>query len=88
MTDEVLACPLCDWTYVRESAQFAESNLTAAPAIAEALGLPVGAMLEIHAHQAMRRDEFMIEDHLKTHGPHDWLPALMEARAAKAGQEL
>lgn len=75
-----LTCPLCDWSEPRETAQYAASNQTAAPAVAAALGLPADALLQIHTHQAMKRDERNLEQHLITHGPHDWLPALMDAR--------
>lgn len=81
----VLTCPLCSWEQERESARHEASNLAAAPAVAAALGLPTGALLGIHAHQAARRDESTLERHLSTHGPHDWLPALMQARAAAGG---
>lgn len=78
-----LTCPLCDWSEQAETGQYSESNLAAAPAVAEAMGLPAGALLSIHAQQAQRRDESTLERHLSMHGPHDWLPALMDARAGQ-----
>lgn len=79
-----LHCPLCDWTQEAEATRYTESNLAASPGIATALGMPADALLSIHLHQARRRDETTIEHHLGTHGPHDWLPALMDARRSSS----
>lgn len=75
-----LECPLCDWTEESEQDRYAQSNQAAARAAAAALGMPADALLPIHAHQAARRDETTLHDHLATHPPEDWLPALMQAR--------
>lgn len=80
----VLTCPLCDWEHESAQAKYAASNQAAAPAVAAALGMPTGALLATYAHQMARTDEHALEQHLRTHGPHDWLPALMEARRALA----
>lgn len=84
LTPEAFAayrCPLCDWTHVPEAAQYAASNVVAAPAVAAALGMPADALLSIHRHQAMGRDEQAIDQHMRTHPPQDWLPMLMQLRA-------
>ena len=70
-----VTCPLCDWTH-----EVAEA--TPAPGIATALGLPTESLALIHNHQIAQGVEDALDKHLRTHGPHDWLPALMEARRA------
>ena len=78
-------CPLCDWTLESEVARMRRpDNLAAAPGVAAALGVPTDAMLSIHENACRRRDEHELEQHLSTHGPKDWLPALTAALDACA----
>lgn len=79
----VLRCPLCPWTLTPAAELHAASNAVAAPAVAAALGMPAGALLSIHQHQARQRDEHAIEVHMWTHPPAEWLPKLMAREAQR-----
>lgn len=82
-------CPLCDWTLESEVARMRRpDNLAAAPGVAAALGVPTDAMLSIHENACRRRDEHELEQHLSTHGPKDWLPALTAALDATQHLEI
>lgn len=72
-----VSCPLCDWTLELDPTL---TDRNAAPAVAAALGMPAHALLSIHAHQAAQRTESLIDAHMRSHQPKDWLPALMDAR--------
>ena len=75
MTMTGLDCPLCDWTI-----EIPAPTPGAAANVAVAMGIPADAFISIRDHQAKVRLEHDLEAHLRTHGPTDWLPALLEAR--------
>lgn len=83
MTDTMLICPLCPWTQEAKAPRArTPENVAAAPRVASALGLPASALLATHEHAARRRDERTLRRHLSTHGPGEWLPALVAAQRA------
>jgi len=69
-------CPLCDWTLDVP----AGDDPVMAGAIAAVMGVPADAFTSIRDHQRKRRLEVDLDRHLRTHGPDEWLPALMDAR--------
>lgn len=83
----IIVCPVCDWTHERELIKYEQSNKKNAPAVARVMGISSEGLLSIHRNQAMHRDEIAVENHLKTHTPHEWLPVLMrhKNRADQAG---
>lgn len=78
----VFSCPIstCDWTHESEDSKYGAGNAMAAPAIGEAMGIPGAALLDIHRHQGMKRDEAALERHFKSHPVLDWVTDLMAAR--------
>lgn len=83
-----LVCPICLEALELEDA-YIPSNVAAAPAIAEAMGLGSGqALLAIHAGQALKRNEANLDRHFRTHPPTDWLPVIMSALKVIGDDEL
>ncbi len=78
---QLLTCPLCDWTEESETSRYAETNKAAAPAVADALGMPPDALLAIHHRQALRRDERALRRHFEGHEVVEWARALMSGPA-------
>ena len=76
-TEQQLRCPICDWAAEVPQPQYA-------PGLAAVFGLDAATLASIHLRQEQHRLEANIERHMRTHGPGEWLPALMEARNALA----
>lgn len=69
-------CPLCRWHIDIP----AGDDPVIASGVAAAMGVPADAFASIREHQAKQRIELDLKRHLMTHGPDEWLPALLKAR--------
>lgn len=70
-------CPVCAEGF-DEPTPTAEQP--AAAGVAQALGVPLVALIGIHDQQNRRRFANDVESHLRKHGPDDWLPVLMQTK--------
>ena len=71
---EVIACPICDWTYERIEMPQANDFL------GDIFGVGATSLTAMWAHQEADRTERALHDHLVKHTPEEWLPQLMQAR--------
>jgi len=69
-------CPLCDWRIEIPTPAPPDAVILATLA----RGIAADMLASLREHGAKVRLEREIEQHLSTHGPVEWLPALLEAR--------